>query len=637
MLRIDRLTYRIGQRVLFDQASAAIPPLRRVGLVGRNGAGKTTFLKLIAGEIAPDSGEIAVPPRWQIGMTRQEAPGLDIRLIDAVLAQDAELQALEREAETATDPDRIGEIHARLLDKGAYGAPARAARILAGLGFDTAAQAGPCSALSGGWRMRVALAGLLFRAPDLLLLDEPTNHLDLEAALWLEDYLCRYSGTVVLVSHDRALLNRVADAILHLENGRLTLYQGNYDRFEEAYRLRLAQVESARAKQETQRAHIQAFVDRFRAKATKARQAQSRLKMLARMQAIPEAPGEAPVTFGFPDPEPLSPPLLVLDDVSVGYAERPILSGLALRIDDDDRIALLGANGNGKSTLMKLLAGRLAPLSGGVIKSGKLRIGYFAQHQADELDLAATPAVELGRRMPRLSDERIRAHLGRFGFSQTRADTRNGDLSGGEKARLLFALMSAARPNILLLDEPTNHLDIDSREALVQAINAFRGAVIIVSHDPHVVALVADRFWLVARGGIEVFDGDIDDYRARLSALAAATSGPAREGAAAEGTDRKAERRQAAARRAALAPLRKQAAEAEARASGLSAEKAKIEAALGDPGLYQGDNTRLVGLRKELVRLGKALAEAEAAWLAATEAFERAEAEAALPEFPMQA
>ncbi|MFO1189975.1 MAG: ABC-F family ATP-binding cassette domain-containing protein [Alphaproteobacteria bacterium] len=624
MLRIDQLTYRVGQRTLFDDATAVIPPGRRIGLVGRNGAGKTTLLRLIAGELAPDSGVISVPPRWQIGMTRQEAPGGSESLIDTVLAQDAELAALEQEAETATDPARIGEIHARLRDKGAYAARSRAARILAGLGFDANAQRGPCSALSGGWRMRVALAGLLFRAPDLLLLDEPTNHLDLEAALWLEDYLCRYDGTVVLVSHDRELLNRVAEAILHLEHGRLTLYQGNYDRFEDTYRLRLSQLEAERAKQDVQRAHIQAFVDRFRYKASKARQAQSRLKMLARLQPIPEPPGDAPVTFNFPEPEPLSPPLLVLDDIAVGYGGRPVLSRLALRIDDDDRIALLGANGNGKSTLMKLLAGRLAPLSGQIAKSGKLRIGYFAQHQADELDLAATPVIQMGRRMPRFSDEQVRSHLGRFGFSQTRAETRIGDLSGGEKARLLFALMSAEKPNILLLDEPTNHLDIASREALVQAINGFRGAVIIVSHDPHVVALTADRFWLVAGGRVEAFDGDIDDYRSHLAAAVSAAAGAQRSDSGS--VDRRAERRQAALRRAALAPLRKQAATAAARVQTLSAEKARIEAALADPGLYQGESSRLIGLRKDLGQVSRSLGEAEDAWLVAEDALEQASA-----------
>ena len=401
MLSIEKLTYRIGPRVLLDQADAAINTGHRVGLVGRNGTGKTTLLRLIARQLDVDEGAINMPSRWRVGITTQEAPGGPRSLIDTVLAADVELTALLAEAETATDPHRIAEIHLRLQDMDAHTATARAARILAGLGFSEAAQQRPCDEYSGGWRMRVALATLLFTQPDLLLLDEPTNHLDLEATVWLEGYLKHYPGTVFVVSHDRDLLNRAVDEVLHLEHSKLTLYRGSYDRFERTRRERLEQNEKLRVKQDLQRARIQKFVDRFRYKATKARQAQSRIRMLERMEPIAEHHDEAGITFDFPDPDPLPPPLYSMDSVDVGYDGKPVLHKLGLRLDADDRIALLGANGNGKSTLIKLLAGRLQPISGQVSKSGKLRVGYFAQHQTDELDMEATPFVELGRRRPR--------------------------------------------------------------------------------------------------------------------------------------------------------------------------------------------------------------------------------------------
>ena len=626
MLRIDRLTYRVGPRVLFDAAQASISAGHRVGLVGRNGSGKTTLLRLIAGELEVQEGAIVRPPRWHVGMTTQEAPGGDRSVLDTVLHADRELVDLHAEAESAADPHRIAEIHVRLQDKEAHSAPARAARILAGLGFPEDAQQRPCRAFSGGWRMRVALAGLLFLEPDLLLLDEPTNHLDLEATLWLESYLRRYPGTVLLVSHDRDLLNRVVGEILHLEGARLTLYQGGYDRFERARRMRLEQDDKLRARQAAQRAHIQSFVDRFRYKATKARQAQSRLKMLERMEPIPERVDEGAVTFAFPDPDPLPPPLLSLDGADVGYDGRAVLRGVSLRLDADDRIALLGANGNGKSTLIKLLSGSLPAMAGTVVRSGKLRIGYFAQHQADLLDLDATPVLEMARRRPRDAEVVVRSHLGRFGFSQERADTPVGSLSGGEKARLLFALMTADRPHILLLDEPTNHLDVQSREALVQALNGYNGAVVIVAHDPHVIALTADRFWLVDGGRVKPFDGDLDDYRSILLGRAAGSGEAVREAPRAGG-DRRDQRRQAAERRAALAPLRKRLHDAEAAVERLAREKADLTARLADPALYSGEADRLRELQKRLGRVDKDLGAAEDAWLAAQDAWDRAEAE----------
>ncbi|MEX2449981.1 MAG: ABC-F family ATP-binding cassette domain-containing protein, partial [Rhodospirillales bacterium] len=487
MLHINDLSYRIGGRLLFDAASLHLPKGHKVGLVGRNGTGKTTLFRLIIGEIAPDGGTIALAGRTRIGRVAQEAPSGPESLLDTVLAADSELAALTLEAETARDPHRIAEIHTRLADIDAHTAPARAASILAGLGFDEAAQALPCSDFSGGWRMRVALAGTLFARPDLLLLDEPTNHLDLEATLWLESYLANWRGTLLIISHDRDLLNKAVDGIVHLHSEKLTRYAGGYDRFERTRREQLAHQAALHSKQLEERRHIQAFVDRFRAKATKARQAQSRLKMLARMEPIASVMEERTITFRFPDPAPLSPPLVAMDDLSVGYGGKAVLSRLNMRIDGDDRIALLGANGNGKSTLVKMLAGRLKPMDGRITKSKKLKIGYFAQHQAEELNMNATPLEELTHHMDMVPESRVRAHLGRFGFGEDKVGTRIRDLSGGEKARLLFCLMSIEAPHILLLDEPTNHLDVDAREALVQGLSAYNGAVVLVSHDAHLI------------------------------------------------------------------------------------------------------------------------------------------------------
>ncbi|MBM3511123.1 MAG: ABC-F family ATP-binding cassette domain-containing protein [Alphaproteobacteria bacterium] len=627
MLRIANLTYRIGARVLLDEVDATIGAGERVGLVGLNGTGKSTLLRLIAGEIEADGGAIEIPARWRIGITRQEAPHGAGTLVDYVLAADRELTCLNAEAESATDPERIGAIHARLADKDAYSARARAARILAGLGFDAAAQAQELAAFSGGWRMRVALAALLFTEPELLLLDEPTNHLDLEASLWLEGYLKRYPGTVVIVSHDRDLLNRAVDSILHLERLKLTLYRGGYDRFEETRRMRLELDEKRRRKQEAQRAHIQAFVDRFRYKASKARQAQSRLKMLERLQPLPDITEDAAgVVFDFPEPETIAPPLYSLDNVSVGYDGKPVLAKLSLRLDADDRIALLGANGNGKSTFAKLLAERLAPQSGRVVRSNKLRVGYFAQHQFEELDLAATPIVAMARKRPRDPVERLRAHLGRFGLSQERAATLTADLSGGEKARLVFALMTCDRPHILLLDEPTNHLDLASRESLIQALNEFPGAVVLISHDPHVIELTADRLWLVKDGQVTPYDGDLEDYRASMSGANEAGGGKAKGPARSTG-DRRGLRRQAAARREALAPLKRKVADAERAVERLAAECARIEAALSAPTTYD-DPARAAALQREIGQIRKDLARAEEGWLALQAEFESLSAEA---------
>ncbi|MCB9947891.1 MAG: ABC-F family ATP-binding cassette domain-containing protein [Rhodospirillaceae bacterium] len=625
MLQITDLTHRIAGRKLFDQATVAVPAGHRVGLVGRNGSGKTTLLRMITGELHPDEGQIAMPLRWRVGTVAQEAPSGATSLLDTVLAADTERAALLDEAETVTDPHRIAEVHTRLAEIAAHAAPARAASILAGLGFDDAVQAGPCSALSGGMRMRVALAQVLFRQPDLLLLDEPTNHLDLEATLWLEGYLQRYPHTILLVSHDRDLLNRAVGSIVHLNAGKLEMYAGGYDRFETTRRLKLEHQAALQARQEAQRRHMQAFVDRFRYKASKARQAQSRLKALERMEPIAAVAEEPTIAFAFPEPEALAPPILTLERAAAGYDGRTVLRNLSLRIDMDDRLALLGANGNGKSTLVKLLGGRLDAMDGEVQRAPKLRIGYFAQHQADELDLGATALRQAMDVMPKATEEKVRSHLGRFGFPQARAETRIGDMSGGEKARLLLALMARDAPHLLLLDEPTNHLDVDSRQALIQAINDYPGAVILISHDPHLIELTADRLLLVADGTCRPYDGDLADYRKWLLSRGGNQDGRA-DGARTQGSIRKQERRTAAEARAALAPLRRQATDAEKRIAALEREKAELERQLADPALYGGASERVTDLQKRLHAVGRGIEEAETAWLEAQAALEDASA-----------
>ncbi|MEO3433528.1 ribosomal protection-like ABC-F family protein [Inquilinus sp. CAU 1745] len=624
MLQINDLTYRIGARTLFDEATVAVHEGHRVGLVGPNGTGKTTLLRLILGTIASDGGSIAVPQRWRIGTVAQEAPDGDRSLLETVLAADKERASLLADAETATDPHRIAEIHTRLADIEAHAAPARAGAILSGLGFDDSAQARPCREFSGGMRMRVALAATLFTRPDLLLLDEPTNHLDLEAALWLEGFLKSYPATMLMVSHDRGLLNRVVDTTIHLDNGKLISYAGGYDQFERTRRMKLEHLAAQQTKQLAQRRHMQAFIDRFRYKASKARQAQSRIKALERMEPIASVADERTVTFDFPSPEPLSPPLLTLEGVKAGYGEKIVLSGLSLRLDGEDRIALLGANGNGKSTFVKLLGDRLKPLDGTVRKSSKLKVGYFAQHQTEELDTRLTALAQAMAWMKPATEEKVRAHLGRFGFPQKRAETKIADMSGGEKARLLFALVSRDAPHILLLDEPTNHLDVDSRQALVQAINAYEGAVVLITHDPHLIELTADRLWLVADGTVSPFDGDIDDYRKLLNEQRRQERAELR----AEKTDgadianRKDVRRAAAENRAAQAPLRRRAKEAEALIAKLERERAALEGKLADSGLYDGPPEKVTELQIRLHETASRIAEAEESWLAAQEALE---------------
>ncbi len=628
MLHINDMTFRIGARALYENATIAIPDGQKVGLVGRNGTGKTTLFRLILEELTPDEGSISVNPKHKIGTVAQEAPAGPESLLDTVLAADVERTSLLAEAETATDPGRISDIHIRLADIKAESAPARAATILSGLGFPQETQHRPCSDFSGGWRMRVALAATLFAEPDLLLLDEPTNHLDLEAVLWLENFLKRWKGTLLVISHERTLLNRSVDHIVHLENGKLTRYTGGYDFFEKTRRERLVLQSKMAARQIAERQRIQSFVDRFRAKANKARQAQSRVKMLERMEPIASVIEEKTISFEFPHPPLLSPPLIALDRVSVGYEPgKPILRDVDLRIDMDDRIALIGANGNGKSTMIKLLAGQLKPEIGKLVKSKKLEVGYFAQHQSEELNPDGSAFDHISERRPMEPPSRLRGHLGRFGFQQERADTKSRNLSGGEKARLLFALMSLEKPHIMLLDEPTNHLDIDSREALVEALNFYEGAVILVSHDVHLVSLVADSLWLVDDGKCEIFEGDLEDYEKLLLASRSTNKSNGTDSASAKPKENKKEqRRLRAEKRAETAHLRKAVATSEKKLEKLTEEIEKIEAKMADPKFYDHSPDEISEWQKMLGKAKKDMEETEAIWLEAQDALEANEA-----------
>src|SRR5437868_9857291 len=513
MLSITDISVRIAGRLLIDDSTVQIVPGARVGFVGRNGVGKSTLFHAIRGDLPIESGSITLPPRWRIGSLAQEAPDGPESLINVVLKADLERDALLHEAETADDPHRIAEIQMRLVDIDAHSAPARAAAILSGLGFSAVDQERPCAECSGGWRMRVALAATLFAAPDLLLLDEPTNYLDLEGTLWLEDHLAHYPRTVIVISHDRDLLESSVDQILHLERGKLTLYKGTYSSFEEQRAARELLDAKAVKRQEAERARLQAFVDRFKAKASKARQAQSRVKMLERLKPITALVTQDVREISFPAPEKiLSPPIIAADNVVVGYdPNTPVLNRVTLRVDNDDRIALLGSNGNGKSTLVKLLAGRLAPFSGKVTRADKLSIAYFAQHQLDELEAHATVYDHVRELLPDAPEAKVRAVAGSFGFSAENADKKVEKLSGGEKARLMMGLATFGGPHLLILDEPTNHLDIDSRAALIEAINDYSGATILVSHDRHLLDACADQLWLVANGRVTPFDGDLED------------------------------------------------------------------------------------------------------------------------------
>ena len=621
MLQIQDISYRIGGKLLLDGASARIPAGHKVGIVGRNGAGKSTLLKLISGELEMDSGAIQLQNRTRLGQVAQEAPGGPESLLETVLAADHELQELETQAQTETDPHKIAEIHTRLADIDAHTAHARAASILAGLGFDEEAQARPCSSFSGGWRMRVALACTLFIRPDLLLLDEPTNYLDLEGVMWLENFIRTYPYTVIIVSHDRDLLNSSVSAILHLEQCKLKLYTGGYDDFEKLRREQLALRQANIAKQEAARKHLQSFIDRFKAKASKAKQAQSRVKMLEKMEPLEAVIEERSFSFEFPNPAPLAPPLLTLEKGEVGYSPgQPVLKRLNLRMDMDDRIALLGQNGNGKSTFAKLVAGRLDLMAGEMKKSAKLEVGYFAQHQLDELNPKGTPLSHLTALMPDVPESKVRARLGSFNFGADKAETVVENLSGGEKARLLFCIMSLRAPHILILDEPTNHLDVESREALVHAINAYEGAVIMISHDRHLIEACADRLWLVHDGTVSSYDGDMEDYRKFILRQ--------RSGEKTEKAERKANNKPAdsSSDSLELEKLKKQATVLEQDIESLESEIEKYDRALRNPKLYDREDPKnqvaLEKFTRERKQLSDKLEAREAEWLEISEKIE---------------
>jgi ATP-binding cassette subfamily F protein 3 len=626
MLVIDNVIVRIAGREILKGASASLPAGRRVGLVGRNGAGKSTLLKVILGQLHPDDGDVSWPNAWRIGAVAQEAPGTQVSLIDTVLEADPERMRLLGEAEHETDGHRLGEIYHRLDAIDAYTAPARAAEILAGLGFSAADQLRPCAEFSGGWRMRVALAAILFAAPDLLLLDEPTNYLDLEGVMWLENFLQRYRGTVLIVSHDRDLLNTAAEFILHLEHGRLKLYSGNYDTFSDTRAMQRALDVASQKKQDLRRAHLQSFVDRFRAKATKARQAQSRMKMIERMERIEIPLDEHVAPIRLPQATEATPPLITLDRVSVGYEPgKPILTKLSLRFDPDDRIALLGKNGNGKSTLAKLLADKLAPMGGDVVRARKLVPGYFAQHQLEELNGQITPIETLQHLRPKLTQQEVRTQLGGFGFSADKQMTRVANLSGGERARLMLALATLDKPNLLILDEPTNHLDIDARGELLAALNDFDGAVVLVSHDRRLIEATADRLMLVANGEVHPFEGDLDDYRRFL--LTAEAPPQAVQAPAAPAKSKDELRREAAERRRQLRPLKDKIEGAEHQIAELNAELAKLDKTLADPLLFTRDPAKGKAVSKKRADAAKKLADIEARWLKMQEDYETSLAE----------
>ena len=615
MITISNLSARIAGRLLIENASLSLPEGTKAGLVGRNGAGKSTLFRIITGQMECETGSISLPRNARIGQVAQEAPGTEEPLIEIVLKADTERGALLTEAETATDPHRIAEIQTRLADIQAHSAEARAASILSGLGFDHEAQARPASSFSGGWRMRVALAAVLFSEPDLLLLDEPTNYLDLEGTLWLEDYIRRYPHTVIIISHDRDLLNTAVNSIIHLDQKKLTFYRGSYDQFErqkaEADELQM----KMKAKNDAARKHLQSFIDRFKAKASKARQAQSRIKALERMGTVAAVIEDHVQGFSFPEPEkqPASP-IIAVQGGAVGYTPgKPILSRINLRIDNDDRIALLGSNGNGKSTFAKFISGRLAAEAGEVKTAPNLKSGFFAQHQLDDLVPKDSAVEHVRRLMPDAPEARVRARVAQMGLATEKMDTPAKDLSGGEKARLLMGIAAFDAPNLLILDEPTNHLDIDSRNALIQALNEYPGAVILISHDRHLIEATVDRLWLVRDGTVTNYDGDLEDYRSQIVASPKTKQAAAKP---AEDSRNKADQRKAAAdRRAALAPLKKKINDLDSLMQKLQKQIQVLDKELEDPALYEKSPDKAVSKAKDRAAALARLNEAEEQWL----------------------
>ncbi|HEY3695632.1 ABC-F family ATP-binding cassette domain-containing protein [Phenylobacterium sp.] len=628
MLQIYELVFDAWGRRFFDGATVSLPKDAKVGLVGRNGVGKTTLFKLIQGELVLGSGEINLPKTARLGVVDQEHAATPVTLMDTVLAADLRRAALMAELETA-EPEHLGEVYAQLNEIDADRAPSRAAEILSGLGFSNADLDRPMAEFSGGWRMRVALAAALFAEPDLLLLDEPTNYLDLEGALWLEARLQRYPHTAMIISHDRELLNNSVDHILHLADGKLTLYPGGYDDFERQRTEKLRLQESVRVKIEAKRAHMQAFVDRFRATASKATQAQSRLKMLAKLPPVGAVVEDRTIPFTLPSPEkPLAPPLIRLEGASVGYgAGPPVLRGMNLRLDIDDRIGLLGVNGAGKSTFAKLAAGALPLGDGQMHRDRRMRVGWFHQHQIEAMDPGDTPLEIIRRALPEASEAARRARLAQFGLPALKVETKVADLSGGERARLLLNMVAMERPHLLILDEPTNHLDIDSRRALLDALNDYDGAVVLITHDRSLMELVADRLWLAADGTIAPFDGDMDDYarfvldRARVAARAPSqVAAPAPVASQPPVQVRKA--------KVPTGPARRRAEAAEAALARAAGALAAIDRALADPAVFTAQPAKAAALGRDRTRAQAAVEAAEAEWMAAQEAYEALKADA---------
>ncbi len=624
MLKVNDLTFRMQGRLLLENTSMVVPMGARVGFVGRNGTGKTTLFKLITGEYGPETGSLSLRRGMRIGQVAQEAPGNDKTLLETVLEADTERASLLVEAETATDPTRIADIHTRLGDIDAHSAEARAGAILHGLGFDAEAQARPCSDFSGGWRMRVALAAVLFSEPDLLLLDEPTNYLDLEGTLWLENYISRYRHTVIIISHDRDLLNKCCNTIVHLENLKLTSYKGDYDFFEKTRAERMALQSKMKVKQDAKRAHMQAFVDRFKAKASKATQAQSRVKALEKMAVISAVQDTDVAPLNFPSPEkPIASPIINLEKAFVGYEPgKPIIGNMDLRIDADDRIALLGANGNGKSTFAKLISGRLSVMDGKVSRSEKLRVAMFAQHNMDDLFPEETAIDHVRKLMPNEPEAKVRGRVARMGLGAEKMETKAKRLSGGEKARLLLGLATFHKPHLLILDEPTNHLDIDSRESLVMALNAYSGAVILISHDRHLVEASAERLWLVHDGKVGPYDGDLEDYR-RL--ILKGPGSPASKKEAKAPKVKPVIEKSAGEKRREEAVKRENQAEARARIKKLEAIMKKAEEAIGKlnkllaTASTERDAKRIRDLATKKAEFERRLVEVEEEWLSLSE------------------
>ncbi len=604
MIEIKDLSFHFGLRTLFENANLLLPDGLKVGVVGLNGCGKSTLFKLITGELFPDGGKIEISRSTQVATVAQEIKDPSKHLLDFVLEADKEITRLEKEL-TRTDlsGEKMAELYDRLDSLGAHSARARASAILSGLGFDNADFDRPLKEFSGGWQVRANLAATLYAPSNCLLLDEPTNHLDLETSTWLENYLAKTDKTILLISHDRHILNRLCDKIVLVDRGGLTMYNGNYDTYE---RTREAEQEGARlaaAKHERVVAHLQSFVDRFRYKASKAKQAQSRIKMIEKMGEPPAVLKDPEVHFQFPSPSHLTQALITIEDGVAGYDDKPVLQNLTLRVEPDDRIALLGANGNGKSTLAKILSHRLLLMKGRMTVAKKIKIAYFSQHQTEELDVDKTPYEQLCELMPPQSSEtQVRAHLGAFGLNKAKSDTKIGKLSGGEKSRLLLALITKDAPHLLILDEPTNHLDILSRQALLEALNTYEGAVVLITHDLHVIEMACDTLWLVKGGASEIYRGDLEDYKASLLKKND-KGGPAsdKEGSA------EVRRRNAAQRRAALAPLKKEIRELDKKLEKLNKRKSELENLLLQR--YDADNSI------ELALLGDQISTAEERWL----------------------